>query len=423
MQVVVTGMGILSSIGQGIPSFKKSLFEGKSQFGFCSKFPSLSFPVIAAELEAFDFNNSLPQCPLTSIAEKAGRRAPFTVQTSLVSALEAWHQARLPERNIDSHRIGLIVAGQNTTAGYQQKIAHRYREEIDYLPPSYALHFMDTDQVGTLSEVFKIQGEGYTVGGASASGNAAIINGTRLILQNIVDVCLIVGVAADLSEFELQGFHNIGAMGGRNYEPGKACRPFDQGHEGFIWGQASASLILESKKIAARDKIPCLGEIAGSAMVLDGNRSPSPNSCGESRAMLQALTNANLKPEEIHYINTHGSSSPLGDITEIKAIQQIFGDYTKEIYLNSTKGLTGHCLWSAGVVETIATLLQLQEQCIHPNLNLQMPIDPICRFAGEHSVKANIRNALSNSFGFGGINTSIVLTSSLFTKFLPFWPA
>jgi malonyl-ACP decarboxylase len=414
--VVVTGMGIISSLGQGISSFLNALLEGKSHFQRMEGFQSLSFPVIGAKLVNLNFETALQQYStlpegLLSAAAKAGRRAPHTIQASLLAALEAWEQAKLFKRSIEPQRIGLVVAGQNTTTRYQQELYHRFQQETEYLPPSYALHFMDTDQVGTLSEVFGIQGEGFTVGGASASGNVGIIQGTRLIQQDLVDVCLVVGVLADLSPLELQGFHNIGALGGRKYseQPSKACRPFDQDHEGFVWGQASGCLVLESKKLLKEDKIPYLGEILGSAIVLDGNRSSAPSEASERRAMQQAITNANIAPTEVQYINTHGTSSPLGDEIEIKAILNTFNDHVQKIWLNATKSITGHCLWSAGVVEAIATLLQLQEQFVHPNLNLDKPIDSVCRFAGNQLARANVQIALNNSFGFGGINTSIVL--------------
>jgi len=416
LDVIVTGMGALSSHGVGVPALAKALREGNNPFKRSARFSVLSFDVIAAELDQFNFENSINQFKhlpksLTEHALKLGRRAPLTIQTSIVSALEAWEQAELFSREIDPSRIGLIIAGENTTQAYQYHLYRQFHEEPNYLSPTYALHFMDTDQVGTLSEIFNIQGEGFTVGGASASGNVGIIQGYRLIQQKCMDICLVVGALADLSPIEIQGFRNIGALGGTHFQhqPLKACRPFDKEHEGFIWGQASGCLILESSEFAKKSAANALGKITGTAMKLDANRLANPTMTGEVKVMQQALANAKLSSRDIQYINTHGSSSPLGDKTEVAAIQEVLGDAVKKVWINSTKSIIGHCIWSAGIIEAIATLLQIQEGMVHPNLNLENPIDKNCRFVGEKSETARIEVALSNSFGFGGINTSIVL--------------
>lgn len=416
-RVAITGAGILSAHGQGIPGFTQALLAGKSKFIRSERFPELSFPVIVAALNDFTFEKALQNYgdlsdELLTVAHKSGRRAPLTIQASLIAALEAWQQAKLQQRKLESTRIGLVVAGNNTTQNYQYALQPIFRQNPSYLSPTYALHFMDTDQVGILSEVFGIQGEGFTVGGATASGNMGIIHGQRLIQQRLVDVCLVVGTLADLSPLELQGFYNIGALGGDNFQdqPNKACRPFDRDHGGFIWGQASGCLVIESLEKVQESGVPYWAEIAGSAIVLDGYRGTKTNSQGESRAMQNALSEANMNSNQIHYLNAHGSSSALGDEVEVQAIRAVFEKSIHHLWLNSTKSVLGHCLWSAGVVEAIATLLQMRDNFVHANLNLENPIDPQCRFVGQQSEVAVIQNAMSNSFGFGGINTSIIFT-------------
>lgn len=417
--VGITGMGIVSALGQGVKDFSIALKEGRSNFVQSACFSDSSFCMVASELFNFSFDEAvnkfkyLPKS-LHDSAKLAGRRAPLVIQTSIVAALEAWMHAKLFDRVVPSRRIGIVVAGQNTTCAYQHNTQKIFQGETSYLPPSYALHFMDSDQVGTLSEIFGIQGEGMTIGAASASGNSAIIQGCRLIQLGVVDVCMVVGVLADLSQMELQALSNIGAMGGNKFysDPQSACRPFDREHEGFILGQASGCLILESAELARAADISVLSEIAGYGVALDGNRLPNPKSEGESYAMQQAISNANLRSTDIDYVNTHGSSSPQGDVAEITAIREVFGDHAAKIFINSTKSLTGHCLWSAGIVEAIATVLQLREEFVHANRNLQNPIDAFCKFVGHEAEKAFIKNALSNSFGFGGINTALILKLS-----------
>ncbi|HEY3366504.1 MAG TPA: beta-ketoacyl synthase N-terminal-like domain-containing protein [Symbiobacteriaceae bacterium] len=416
-RVVVTGVGVVSSVGTNADKFTQALRDGKSGIGFLQNAQNSAVPVrIGAEIRSFQFEallQSLPSLPpeVVAKARQCARRAPFSVQCSVLSALEAWARAELHDRRPVPERIGVIVAGSNIGQNYQYTLNAKFQQAPEYLTPSYALHVFDTDHVATISEVLSVRGEGFTVGGASASGNVGIIKGYQLLQADVVDVCLVVGAVADLSPMELQAFYNIGATGGRAFdsEPEKACRPFDTQHEGFIYGQASACLVLEAAGFAQRREAPILAELLGGAIVLDGNRSSDPNEEGEARAMQKALQKAGEAAEAVDYINAHGTSTPAGDIAELRAIRRVFQEHTARIWINSTKGLVGHCLYSAGVVEAAATIVQLCEGFVHPNANLQEPCDTGFRFAGLSACPAGSRIALSNSFGFGGINTSIVL--------------
>jgi malonyl-ACP decarboxylase len=415
--VQITAMGIVSAIGHDIAEFSHSLAAGKSGIRRIERNTTPPLPVaIGAEIDGFCFEQMLEQFSdmpesLTQSALHIARRSPFTVQTSVISALQAWRQARLDESPLKPERIGLVIAGHNTTQNYQYSLCPDFRRNPEYLSPRYALQFMDSNQIGVLSEIFNIRGEGFVTGGASASGNVGIIHGTRLIQAGLVDACLVVGVVADLSPMEIQGFYTIGAMGGKQFhdQPEKACRPFDALHEGFIYGQASACLVLESATSADTRNVPGLANILGGAINLHATASSQPDIDGETKAMNAAMQQSGLAANEIDYVNTHGSSSPLGDSVEIQAIEQVFGDHFPRIRLNATKGLTGHCLNSAGVVETIATVVQMQQGFIHANINLENPINTRANFCGPTAVSQQIHTAMSNSFGFGGINTSMVL--------------
>jgi malonyl-ACP decarboxylase len=411
--VAVTGLGIVSTAGVGIDSFKDTLKKGINHF--CLKqYPALSFPVIGAFIPNIHFNEqvdhfSLAPETLTDI-KKISRSAPINLQFSILAALEAWKMAALVHPDINPSRIAIVVAAQNSTTNYQYQLYPTFMENPDYLKPAYALNVLDTNYVGILSEILKIKGEGFTVGGASASGNVALLRAYDLIASGRHDICVVIGSAADLSPMDLQAFRNIGAMGGQGFEsaPQHACRPFDEKHEGFIYGQAAAAMVLESASFAHARHAAILGYFHGGALVLDGNHLTNPTVEGEIRAMTTALQAAQLAPEKINYINTHGTSSPLGDDTEISAIETLF---QRPIMLNATKSLTGHCLWSAGVVEAIATIIQMNEKFLHPNLNLIHPISKKSLFARETSQNFEITYALSNSFGFGGINSSIVFSN------------
>ncbi|MCP4138405.1 MAG: beta-ketoacyl-ACP synthase [bacterium] len=419
-KTVVSGIGIVSSIGSGCTGFEASLRKGTSGIGMLPPFSNPELPVsIGAPIRDFSFDeemqahSSLPE-ELTRKAKQAARRSPFPLQVSVLSALEAWDMAGLSHGNrggIAPERLGIIIAGHNVNRNYQYELNAKFRETPEYLSPRYALHFMDTDHVGTISEIFGIMGEGFTVGTASASGNAGIIKGKQLIELGLVDACMVVGVPADLSPMEFQAFYSLGAMGGKEFRenPEKACRPFDRDHEGFIYGQGGGCLVLESLESAKKRGAQILAGIPGASLCLDANRNSDPNEEGEIRVMRGALEQAEINPSAVDYINTHGSSSPLGDKTEIQALRQIFNNDIGSIRVNATKGLTGHCLYSAGVVEAVASIIQMNRGFLHPNRNLENPIDSDINFCDAEPADAKINIALSNSFGFGGINTCIVL--------------
>jgi len=419
-KVGIVGMGIISSIGDDVLGFDQALKRGVSGVSTLKRRngPELSVN-IGAEIPDYSFIDRLYKCPDLPVeilrqAKKSAQRSTFPVQTSVLSALEAWRDSRLSTWDGDPERIGIVVAGESTTQNYRYGLHDSFKDNPEYLSPRYALQFLDTNQVGVLSEIFNIKGEGFVIGGASASGNVGIIKAAQMIQLGIVDTCLVVGVVADLSPVELQGFINIGAMGGKNKRlaPENASRPFDIQHDGFIYGQASACVVLESLEHAKARGVPIRSELLGGVIKLDGVSTSEPSVVGETNVMNSALLQSGVSASKIDYLNAHGSASPLGDSTEIEAIKRVFNDHVSRLWVNSTKGLTGHCLYSAGIVELIATVLQMEGDYIHPSKNLDEPIDNDIRFSGATAEKDKIAYAMSNSFGFGGINTSIVLKNS-----------
>ncbi len=415
---VVTGMGVISSIGSNVAEFTASLRSGRSGIDYLTNEtdPAIN-PGIAASIKDFSADSLIRQ--YNFLGEDFLRalricimRAPRGIQLSALSALEAWCHAGLHNNRPAPHRIALIVGGSNLSKDYSYRLHRKFTDNPAYLNPRYPLHYMDTDHVGTVSHIFGIQGEGFTVGGASASGAVALVKGLQTIRHSEADVCLVIGAMADLSPMELQGFHNIGAMGGRRFKdsPAEACRPFDRDHEGFIYGQACGCIVLESESSFERRGARALATLQAGVVTLDGNHLSDPSEDGEVRSMTLTLKQAGVEASDVGYINTHGTSSPLGDHTEVNAIKRVFDGHLENIWINSTKSLAGHCLTAAGMVESIAAIIQLRESFIHPNLNLDSPIDNQCRFAGKTSCAAAIETVLKNSFGFGGINASLLFS-------------
>lgn len=399
---LITGLGVLTAIGQGKANFRAALLAGQSAFGYLQRPGRESAqPFLGAEIA------SVETASLLAGHQRLLRNGSLSTQVALLVALEAWQDAQLADPGIDRARIGLVVGGSNLQLREQAQTQQRHQSSPQFVNPTYGVALWDTDLVGVLSQALQIQGEGYSVGGASASGALAMIQAARQLQSGAVDICLVVGALFDLSSVECQGLRNLGAMGSTRFAdaPQAACRPFDQEGDGFIYGEGAAVVVLERADHAQRRGVQRYGRLLGWGSVLDGNRQANPNQQGEMRAMQAALQMAGLQPAQINYVNTHGTSSPLGDQTEVAALKALGLGHAP---LNATKALTGHTLTAAGVVEAVATLLQMQAGQLHPTRNLQRPIDSTLPWVGEKAVAAQVDYALSNSFGFGGINATLI---------------
>jgi malonyl-ACP decarboxylase len=410
-------MGALTTFGAGVGTLARALRAGRSGITRPQQ-PALARLPAAGELREFSLATALRELQggPAALLEKARRstlRAPRSIECSVFSAVEAWLDAGLHAAPVPPERIGLIVAGSNLSQRYHYETAQKFATGPEFLDPRYAMRFLDSDHVGVLSEILGIRGEGFTVGGASASGNVAIVKAWQLLRLGEVDACLVVGPLADLSPVELQALRHLGALsegGGR--EPAEVCRPFDTRRDGFVLGQGTACLVLERRELALARGASARAELAGASLVLSANHSPAPDLWGETVAMRRALAQAGLSPGQVDYLNAHATSSTAGDEVEVQAIRDVFSGHLQKVWINSTKGLLGHCLFSAGVVECIATIIQMREGFLHPNANLAEPLDGECRFCGTQPVEQAIEVALSNSFGFGGINTSVIIRRS-----------
>jgi malonyl-ACP decarboxylase len=379
--IVVTGMGLRAGIASSIPEFSAALREG----------------ACATRIAIDSSEGSLPASARTML-----RHAPPASRLACAVAMDAWLAAGLTAYP-QPEQVAVIVAGNNIHQSYITGHFSRYLEQPAYISPRYAVNFFDTHVLGAVSELVGARGFGFTAGGASASGNVALFQAFHSLRSGQASVCLCVGALADYSSFELQAFINLGAMSAESH-----CRPFDSHRTGFVYGQGSACIILETRSHARNRGAAPLAQLAGVSLNLDANHSAEPEAAGEARAMRQALHSAEMDPAAIDYVNAHGTASQAGDLAEAAALREVFCQPSMPL-INSTKALTGHTLYAAGIVEAIATIIQMRESFIHPNPFLDYPIDTELRFAGKHTQPAIIRAALSNSFGFGGINSSVVL--------------
>lgn len=388
---------MISAIGQGKAEFISALLSGEAAFSVMER-PGRQrdSAYIGAEIREMAFP--------AGIARQTLRAASLSGQAALVVLQEAWSEARLSE--VDPRRIGLIVGGSNIQQRELTQTHEVYRGRSEFLRPTYALSFMDSDLCGFCTEQFGIRGLAYTVGGASASGQLAIVQAAQAVLTNQVDVCIALGALMDLSHWECQGLRALGAMGSDRYatEPSLACRPFDRDHDGFIFGESCGAIVLESLESSRRRNMEPSASLCGWGIAMDGNRNPNPSLEGEVEAIQNALDASGWPAAQVDYLNPHGTGSTAGDETELKALHTCGLTHA---YLNATKSLTGHGLSAAGTVEVIATLLQMQTRQLHPTRNLENPIDPEFHWVTQKAIDHSIENALTLSMGFGGINTAM----------------
>ncbi|WP_106528594.1 beta-ketoacyl synthase N-terminal-like domain-containing protein [Chitinophaga niastensis] len=396
---VISGVGVITATGQGKTAVMNAWLEGRHAFDVMKR-PGRQQGTSFLGAEIGDI--TYPE----HFSKKMLRTASFTGSVALVTLEEAWNEARLSE--VAPHRIGLVVGGSNTQQRELMQTCDAYRGREAFLRPVYGFTFMDTDVCGLCTETFGIRGMSYTVGGASASGQVAILQAIQAVQSGQVDVCIAMGALMDLSYWELQGFRSLGAMGSTSYasDPGGACRPFDQQSDGFIFGECCGAVVIERAETAAARNIKPYAVLSGWAIAMDGNRNPNASCEGECTVIRNALEKAGITSEEIDYVNPHGSGSPTGDATELKALQDCGLSHA---YINATKSVTGHGLTAAGAVEVIATLLQMKSGILHPTRNLTDPVVPAMNWVKQTPVHHQIMHALNLSFGFGGINTAICL--------------
>jgi malonyl-ACP decarboxylase len=401
--ILVTGVGVTAAIGQGQEAFAQGLWSSEGRFEVMQR-PGrqAGTQFIGAEIPSFR--------AATRANAHALRTASLTAQVALATLEEAWSDARLDQ--VDAERIGLVVGGSNLQQRELVLTQERYRTRPQFLRPSYGLSFLDTDLCGLCTATFAIRGLAHTVGGASASGQLAVIEAAEAVASGRVDACVALGALMDLSYWECLGLQSMGAMvpprSAAGAEP--SCRPFDRRRCGFVFGEACGALVLERagarRPSAAAEPYAVL---SGWSVQIDGNRNPDPSVHSKVRAIRATLDRAGLRPRQIDYVNPHGTGSVLGDQMELEALR---GCELTHALINATKSITGHGLTAAGAVEAVATLLQMKHHQVHPARNLDDPIDGELPWVMGQPAAADLRHCLSLSAGFGGIETAVCFSAA-----------
>ncbi len=407
-RVVVTGMGALTPIGNTVEEFLQGLKSGMSGAGPITRFdPSLIRTHFACEVKDFD--------PLDYFNRKEVKRMdPFTIY-ALKATQEAMEDANLDLDQLDLTRCGVIFA---SGIGGFTTIEHDLRERERMGRPRYSpflIPKMISDiAAGYISIKYGFKGINYATVSACASSSHAIINAVDYIKLGKAKVIIAGGAEASVTEAGVGGFSAMKALSTRNDDPATASRPFDVQRDGFVLGEGAGSLVLEEYEHAKARGAHIYAEFLGGGMTADAYHitAPHPEGEGAKNVMRFAIEDAGLRPEDVDYVNVHGTSTPLGDIAEVKAIQAVFGDHAYNLNISSTKSMTGHLLGAAGAIETIAGVLATMHDFVPPTINhfeRDPALDPNLNFTFNTPQSKPVNVVLNNTFGFGGHNASIVI--------------
>jgi 3-oxoacyl-(acyl-carrier-protein) synthase len=418
-RVVITGMGVVSTIGDSPESFHDSLVNGTSGITRWKRPQDpRCYAEIGGDLADFDLARHLDARSAVYPQERVKRclalmrPAPRVPRLVAAAALQAYQQAGLPG-GIAPERTGHVLGGHNLNAGYiVENSLTFHQEDPDYIDPLFGLLSLDTDVLSSTSELLELKGPTFTTGAACASGSVAVMVALDLLRARRADAVLVSGAPIELEPVALQGWALIEAISFRSFndQPERASRPFDALREGFVPGEGAGALVLETFESARSRGATILAELLGASAVSDASRLTRPDFDGQVRAMRSALHDAHVAPEDVAYVNAHATSTPLGDAVEVRAIKAALGDRAARIPVNATKSMIGHCLSAAGIIELVATVLQMCHGVVHPTINQESP-DPDLDldFVPNQAREAKIDVAVSNSFGFGGINSCVVL--------------
>lgn len=409
-RIVVTGIGAVTPIGLNVEEFWKNLIEGKSGADFITRFDANNFDTkFACEVKNFD--------PLKFFDRKSVQRLDLFTQFALVSTEEALSMSQLKLDSIDKNRVGVVFGsgiGGMWTWHHQSEVVFKGGGP-QRISPFFVPMMISDIAAGHISIKYGFKGLNYATTSACATSAHAIALGAIHIQRGDADVVIVGGSEASICPMGIGGFDAMKALSTRNDNPQKASRPFDKNRDGFVMGEGSATLVLEDYDYAIKRGAPILAELVGIGLSADAYHitAPAPGGEGAVRSMKLCLEDAGIKPEEVDYINAHGTSTPYNDKNETEAIKTCFGEHAYKLAISSTKSMTGHLLGAAGAIEAVVTVLTLRNDIIPPTINYEEP-DPECDlfYVPNQAIQKKVNYAISNAFGFGGHNVSL-----LFKKF------
>ncbi|TNE78676.1 MAG: beta-ketoacyl-[acyl-carrier-protein] synthase II [Bacteroidetes bacterium] len=407
-RVVVTGLGALTPIGNSVAEYWNGLSNGVSGANLVTKFDASKFRTrFACEVKGFD--------PLDFIDRKEARKMDPYTHYALAVAEEAVGDSGLVSDQLNLDRVGVIwgsgIGGLRSFL--DEAIEFARGDGTPRFNPFFIPKMISDIAGGYISIKYGFRGPNFTTVSACASSNNALIDAFNYIRLGMADAIVSGGSEACVNEAAMGGFNAMKALSERNDDFATASRPFDLDRDGFVLGEGAACLVLEEYEHAKARGAKIYAEVVGGGMSADAHHitAPHPDGLGATMVMKNALADAGMKPEDIDYVNVHGTSTPLGDVSETKAIKAVFGDHAYNLNISSTKSMTGHLLGAAGAVEAIASILAIQHQTVPPTINHftdDPSFDPKLNFTFNKAQKREVRAVLSNTFGFGGHNVSVI---------------
>ncbi len=404
-RVVVTGLGLVIPTGIGVETAWKNICEGKTGIGRLTRFNPEKFETqIAAEVKGFN--------PELYIEKKEIKKMDLFIQYALAATKEALEDARLTITPENCDRVGVIVGtglgGLPTIEKYHQILLEKGPGRIS---PFFIPMLIANLASGQIAIHYGAKGPNTCIVTACATGGHCIGDAFRAIVYGDADAIIAGGTEANITPLTIGGFNAMKALSTRNDEPEKACRPFEKNRDGFVIAEGAGIMILEEMEFALKRRARIYAEVVGYGYTGDAYHitAPSPDGDGAIRCMRMALQDAGLRPEEVDYINAHGTSTPLNDLTETLAIKAVFGEHARRIPISATKSMTGHLLGAAGSTEAIFTVLSIRDGILPPTLNYEEP-DPECDLDYVPNVarRQEVNVGMSNSFGFGGTNSTLI---------------
>lgn len=399
-RVVITGMGIYSSLGKNLNEVKNALYNGKSGIVFSQERKDFGFrSALTGQVEAVDLKAELSRRQRISMAEES--------EYAFVATQEALKNAGISNEFFDQNTVGLLYGNDSVSQSVWESIEIiREKKDTTLVGSGAIFKSMNSTVTMNLSTIYKIKGINMTISAACASGSHSIGLGYLLVKQGLQDI-IICGGAQETNKYSMGSFDGLGVFSIRESEPERASRPFDKQRDGLVPGGGAATIILEEYESAVRRGAEILGEVIGYGFSSNGEHISTPNIEGPTAAMEMALKQAKLEPEEIHYINAHATSTPIGDANEARAIEAVFGSNP---FVSSTKSMTGHECWMAGTSEVVYSMLMMQSNFIAPNINLE-EVDEAAKNLNlvKNTLNQNFDVFLSNSFGFGGTNSALII--------------
>jgi 3-oxoacyl-[acyl-carrier-protein] synthase II len=408
-RVVVTGMGALTPLGNNVKDYWDRLVDGVSGADLITLFDASKFKTrFACEIKGFEPTNFLDR--------KESRKIDRFAQIALVASDQAVSDAGISRDNVNTNRVGVVFAsGIGGLITFQEEVMNFAKGDgTPRFNPFFIPKMILDIAAGHISMRHGFRGPNFAVVSACASSTNAIMEAYNLIRLGKADIILAGGTESVISEAGVGGFNAMKALSERNEDPKTASRPYDRDRDGFVMGEASGVIILEDLDHAVKRSAKIYCEIAGAGATADAHHitAPHPEGLGAKNVMLAALEDAGMQPGDIDYINTHGTSTPLGDIAEVKAITDVFGEHAYGLNISSTKSMTGHCLGAAGVIEAIACVMSVKSDCIPPTINHftdDPELDTRLNFTFNKSQQRSVKAALSNTFGFGGHNACVIV--------------